>query len=266
MEVYNVDNIWQVVWIQFINNIKGFFTLADFSNQYGNGPLLDTFSSILFFTGIVIFLISVSYQILIKKTIRKIDLILSLILLFFLLINLSVATTESSPLSTRLLISLPMAIMFIAYPLFLLYKWIQMKTTSQLIIISIVFIILGINLTLYFGTYRTENKVFYNWIEPMATVGDIYNANENANIALLRTPSTYLEHPIIKLKNDAEVIDAIEFDINNIPGNLPNRLIVTYDSFTEISPEDLGYRLVDSYYGYRCKECDLELLVQLYEQ
>jgi hypothetical protein len=110
-ERWKTDSMAIVLYQQIKTNFLGFINVEDFSNQYGNGPLLDRVSMVLFLFSILLLPILLFKR---KGSHRRSILFLSLA---FITSLVAVSFTESPPLSTRLLILYPIISIFLALTL-----------------------------------------------------------------------------------------------------------------------------------------------------
>lgn len=200
-EIYNTDSVFVVIYKHLEINFLSFINRGDFSNQYGNGPLLDPLSSVLF---ILFFLLLVIK--LVKQGIKK-NIYLLFFILSYILILLFVSMTDAPPLSTRLLILYPIVTIFIALTIesiVELFKRIYILRVG--ISIFILSIICFLNIKLYFFDYIGNNKEYFNWIEPMSSIALYFQNNNHQNLYLLADSGTHPQNAIIDLLTQDKII------------------------------------------------------------
>ncbi len=196
---WQTDNFWVAFKNQFLVNFFSFVNISDYSNQYGNGPLLDKVSAQLFlFFFFILLPILVHYKN--RKKRAQIDSLL-FFLFTFLIFLLIISLTESPPLSTRLIILYPIISLFIS--LTINYLTLHLKNTliTKIYITTILLIILVLNLKVYFYDYMINKNATYNWIEPNSSIGFYAQKQQDVDIYLLPNPHTYADQAIISVLN-----------------------------------------------------------------
>lgn len=263
---WNTTNIFTVIYLQLRTNFLGFISIEDYSNQYGNGILLDKLSRIIFLLFFILFPISLIRRRLIRDLKIKFFLISLAIILFL------VSFTESPPLSTRLLVLYPIISILIAWTVERLYLFMK-KVNYGLAIFFITFTlttVLLLNLKIYFIDYIANGNPYYSWIEPNSSIGLYSKSNWGKKIYLLSNPHTYSNQSIISVLNFPKkpMEDLVSFE-------QINELIKTKSSYTIIVPlapvaatnaafisqEYIVEKILDNnftkkyYYGTPCKDC-----------
>ena len=192
-----VDNILHAILIQFQTIIEGFFFKQDYSNQYGNSPLLDPITG--FF---LLFSIPFLFSHFLAKTLpvkKSYTLFLSTI---FLLILIFVATTESPPLSTRLLITYPIAAIFSAIGLIAFFEILlyQKNALKNIFITGTIFLILLLNIHNYFLHYPSTHDFNY-WFEPNSTITASILSSKDRKYYIYSNPHSYATMPYLRVLN-----------------------------------------------------------------
>lgn len=196
---WQTNNLGIVLINQLKTNFLSFLYKGDYSNQYGNGPLLDRLSAFFFLT---FFFVSIPIMVRFKKN-RKIEEARALLffLVFFLMVLILITFTESPPLSTRLVILYPVVSLFISlginYPTFFLKKDRLIKSYLTIVLLTILFL----NLKIYFYDYVRNKNAYYSWIEPNSSIGFYIQRVKNRKVYLLPNPHTYAQQPIISVLN-----------------------------------------------------------------
>jgi len=192
-----VGNIFLAILIQFKTVVEGFFFKQDYSNQYGNSPLLDPITG--FF---LLFSTPFLFSRILEKTVPINKAYTSFLSVLLLLILAFVSTTESPPLSTRLLITYPIIAIFssiglVAFFEILLYQKDALKT---LLITCTICMILLLNIYNYFFHYRSDHDFSY-WFEPNSTVTTQISKDKNRQYYLYANPHTYTHMPYLRVLN-----------------------------------------------------------------
>lgn len=193
------DNL-TIFYQQFKTNFLGFFNIQDYSNQYGNGILLDKLSSTLFLLFFILFFFTLIYQ---YKRIHKDVLNISFFVISFLFIISLVSLTDSPPLSTRLLILYPIVLLLISWTLDTLYSKLKGINIglAKLSIFSVLLIIFMLNIKIYFYDYMANRNAYYAWIEPNSSIALHIKKSPYQNIYILNNSHMYAQQPIVSVLN-----------------------------------------------------------------
>lgn len=196
---WETNDAFTIFYQQFKTNFWAFINIKDNSNQYGNGALLDNFSSIFFLLFFILFTFSLFINI--KRTSKNIINLSFFTFIFFFIISL-VSLTKSPPLSTRLLILYPIVLLFISWTLDIIYiKFTHINIIlAKSVIYSILLIIFVLNIKIYFYDYTTNKNAYYNWIEPTSSIAFyIRSLSPEVDVYLVSNPHTYVIQPIISV-------------------------------------------------------------------
>lgn len=268
---WGTTDIFTIFYQQLKINFLGFINVQDYSNQYGNGILLDKLSNPFFLLFFILFISTLVYQY--KQINRNILNISFFVVIFFFIISL-VSLTESPPLSTRLLILYPIVVLFISWTLDTFYKRLTSldKRLAKLFICSILLVIFVLNIIIYFYDYLDKKNAYYQWIEPNSSIALHIQKSPYQNIYILNNSHTYAQQPIISVLNYAS-----GKNIKNLSGYGSMEKVVNKESrFEVIMPlvpqeaviqnynieADLYSLLKDKkftktyYWGIPCKNCD----------
>jgi hypothetical protein len=226
---WQTNNLMQIWYRQLIINLKGWFNIGDFSNQYGNGPLLDRWSVKSFWLACIVLITWLIAQFKIplwKRLLRNITSLSKLpnkfspsklkvknqpqvLAIFYLVLVFSIASslvslTESPPLSTRLLILYPIVTLFIAFGIHQTTEYLTRhlhRLAGYLFLTFTISAIVTSNLTIYFHNYTAQKNPYYQWIEPNSSIGFFARNSQADQVFLLSNPHTYSNQPIIQVIN-----------------------------------------------------------------
>jgi 4-amino-4-deoxy-L-arabinose transferase-like glycosyltransferase len=181
---------------QFKTNLLAFISIPDGSTHYSHYVLLDSISTILFlfFFFITFFLIYYRKKILEEKY-----------LVFFILVFIGllflISFTDSPPLSPRLVVAYPLALLFVSVTIYIIQQIFSRlnRHLGTFITIIILMSIAFLNIKMYFFDYTQKNDAYYEWIEPNSSIGIYISKHPYRNIYILSNPHTYSDTSIIRV-------------------------------------------------------------------
>jgi hypothetical protein len=191
------DTIFEVYKQYFTINIQAYFSQSDGSNQYGNGTLLDPLSS---YTMLLLPLMLISSILSRKKNLIQINSIIFILFSILFIIAL-VSFTESPPLSTRLIITLPLLAILLSYSIErteTLYMTRLNKYLGLFISIFIIVLIVLNNGYIYFYKYPRTKDVAFEWKEPLTSIASYIKKQNIQYFYIIANPHTYSEHVILR--------------------------------------------------------------------
>lgn len=198
-DAWQANNPAGVMVKQFEVNFRSFIDHSDYSNQYGNGVLVDTVSSILL---LIFFAFCLPYCVLLisRREKEKVKFLLFTVISFFIYLVL-ISLTESPPLSQRLLIVYPFVSIFISLSMDRIVSVLPLRSISTVVLAAVLFGIFVLNVRQYFYTYLHEERAEYSWINPNSAIGFYMKKRKNCSFYLLKNDETFSHQQTISIIN-----------------------------------------------------------------